>query len=59
MRILKKLFSVSLSAPLSSEQTAELAARVDTMETDLERLSHDVTMVLLPETRPLVRRYPT
>jgi hypothetical protein len=60
MRILRKLFPAARSkSSLTSEEKAELEARVGTMEHDFQRLSHDVTMVLLPETRPLARRYPT
>lgn len=52
MRILKKLaFWSRKHQPFETESSVSLEARLGALEYEYERLSHDVSMVLLPETR--------
>lgn len=59
MPIFKKLLRW-VQLPKASEDTSTnaLEARFGAVESDINRLSHDVAMVLMPETRQLPRNYP-
>lgn len=59
MRFWKKLkFWTRNEQPFDSQGTLSLEARLGALEYEYDRLSHDVSMVLMPETRQVKRRYP-
>lgn len=59
MRIIKKLkFWGRRSEAFASDTSVTLEDRLGALEYEYSRLEHDISMVLLPETRQTDRRYP-